>query len=54
MLIDCFVTTKLTIPCIMALIPTRANFWPRKQPEANASQQAINAQPQPWATPTRW
>ena len=29
-LLDCFVTTKLIIPGVMALIPGRGNFWPRK------------------------
>jgi len=29
-LVDCFVTTKLIIPCCMALIPDRANLWPRR------------------------
>ena len=29
-LIDCFVTTKLIIPCCMALIPDKANLWPRR------------------------
>ena len=36
-LIDCFVTTKLIIPCCMALIPDRANLWPRR-PHAHAAQ----------------
>mmetsp|Transcript_9673 Transcript_9673/g.29505 ORF Transcript_9673/g.29505 Transcript_9673/m.29505 type:complete len:251 (+) Transcript_9673:8-760(+) len=34
-LIDCFVTTKVIIPCAMAmldLIPGDANFWPRERP----------------------
>mmetsp|Transcript_3825 Transcript_3825/g.11928 ORF Transcript_3825/g.11928 Transcript_3825/m.11928 type:complete len:1069 (-) Transcript_3825:64-3270(-) len=31
-LLDCFVTTKVTIPCLMALVPDDANFWPLKQP----------------------
>jgi len=30
-LLDCFVTTKVTIPCLMALVPDDANFWPLKQ-----------------------
>jgi len=36
-LIDCFVTTKVIIPCAMAmldLLPGNANFWPRKPPPA--------------------
>ena len=28
-LIDCFITTKLVIPCAMALLPGDLNFWPR-------------------------
>ena len=35
-LIDCFVTTKVIIPALMALIPTSANFWPRKPPRPAA------------------
>ena len=35
--IDCFVTTKFVIPCLMALMPSSANFWPRKLPEQDAS-----------------
>mmetsp|Transcript_2160 Transcript_2160/g.5987 ORF Transcript_2160/g.5987 Transcript_2160/m.5987 type:complete len:407 (+) Transcript_2160:138-1358(+) len=32
-LLDCFITTKITIPCLMALVPEEANFWPlMKQP----------------------
>lgn len=31
-LIDCFVTTKVVIPCAMALLPGNLNFWPRKPP----------------------
>lgn len=30
-LIDCFITTKVIIPCAMALLPGDANFWPRKR-----------------------
>lgn len=30
-LVDCVVTTKVIIPCAMALLG-KANFWPRKQP----------------------
>merc|ERR1719506_358450 len=30
-IIDCFITTKIIIPCAMALL-SRVNFWPRKQP----------------------
>ena len=37
-LIDCFVTTKLIIPCCMALIPDRANLWPRRARNAHAAQ----------------
>ena len=36
-LVDCFVTTKLIIPCCMALIPDRANLWPRRA-HAHAAQ----------------
>jgi len=32
-LIDCFVTTKVIIPCAMALLPYDLNFWPRRRPE---------------------
>jgi len=28
--VDCFLTTKLIIPCLMGLVPGRYNFWPRK------------------------
>jgi len=28
-IVDCFITTKLIIPCVMALLG-RWNFWPRK------------------------
>ena len=28
-LLDCFVTTKVIIPCAMALLPGDLNFWPR-------------------------
>ena len=31
-LIDCFITTKIIIPCAMALLPGDSNFWPRKRP----------------------
>jgi len=31
-LLDCFITTKVTIPCLMALVPDDANFWPLQQP----------------------
>jgi len=31
-LIDCFITTKLTIPALMACVPDAANFWPKKRP----------------------
>jgi len=40
-LIDCFVTTKVIIPCFMALIPGRANFWPRVVPQLHASGTAM-------------
>mmetsp|Transcript_11519 Transcript_11519/g.37885 ORF Transcript_11519/g.37885 Transcript_11519/m.37885 type:complete len:1067 (-) Transcript_11519:122-3322(-) len=30
-LLDCFVTTKVTIPTLMALVPDNANFWPLEQ-----------------------
>jgi len=33
-LIDCFVTTKVIIPCAMALLPGNLNFWPRRQETA--------------------
>ena len=33
-LIDCFITTKVFIPCCMALLPEKANLWPRKRPDA--------------------
>ena len=33
MLVDCFVTTKVIIPCTMALIG-RYNFWPSSQQAA--------------------
>ena len=36
-LIDCFITTKVFIPCCMALIPERANLWPRKRPGVDSS-----------------
>jgi len=29
-IIDCFITTKIIIPCVMALLG-KANFWPRKR-----------------------
>ena len=38
-LIDCFVTTKLIIPCCMALIPDSANLWPRRPLHAHAAAQ---------------
>jgi len=31
-LIDCFITTKFVIPCVMALLPWNLNFWPRRRP----------------------
>jgi len=31
-LIDCFITTKVIIPCAMTLLPYDLNFWPRKRP----------------------
>ena len=31
-LIDCFITTKIVIPCAMALLPGDLNVWPRKRP----------------------
>lgn len=37
-LIDCFVTTKIVIPCAMALLPGDLNFWPRKRPPRAASE----------------
>jgi len=36
-LIDCFVTTKLVIPCVMALLPGDLNFWPRKRGRGRAA-----------------
>lgn len=35
-LLDCFVTTKVIIPCAMSLLG-RANFWPRKQDQTAAA-----------------
>ena len=40
-LIDCFVTTKLLIPCCMALIPDRANLWPRRARAAPGKQRQL-------------
>jgi len=37
-IIDCFITTKIIIPCAMALL-SRSNFWPRKQPGLPAREQ---------------
>ena len=40
-LIDCFVTTKLIIPCAMALLPYDLNFWPRKRGAARATELSV-------------
>ena len=31
-LVDCFITTKVIIPCAMAFLPYDSNFWPRRRP----------------------
>ena len=49
-LIDCFVTTKITIPTLMALVPGNANFWPRAQREEPSSSGARAAQSPPRQT----
>ena len=35
-LIDCFVTTKIIIPCAMALLPGDSSFWPRRRAHLEA------------------
>jgi uncharacterized membrane protein YdfJ with MMPL/SSD domain len=43
-LLDCFVTTKVIIPCAMALMPGDGNFWPRKrQKELLTGAQSYNS-----------
>jgi uncharacterized membrane protein YdfJ with MMPL/SSD domain len=42
-IIDCFITTKVIIPCAMALLG-KFNFWPRKQP-ALAVQDLVSLEP---------
>jgi uncharacterized membrane protein YdfJ with MMPL/SSD domain len=43
-LIDCFITTKVIIPCAMALMPGDGNFWPRKrQKELLTGAQSYNS-----------
>lgn len=43
--IDCFVTTKVVIPCLMALLPERLNFWPLTLPEVQEPK--AEAKPEP-------
>ena len=31
-ILACFVSTKIIVPAVMCLVPSSANFWPRKQP----------------------
>mmetsp|Transcript_1548 Transcript_1548/g.4369 ORF Transcript_1548/g.4369 Transcript_1548/m.4369 type:complete len:913 (+) Transcript_1548:296-3034(+) len=44
-ILDCFVTTKVIIPCFMAIIPERLNFWPLRVPETPAQQAMPKPQP---------
>jgi uncharacterized membrane protein YdfJ with MMPL/SSD domain len=43
-IIDCFVTTKIIIPCAMALLG-KTNFWPRKQPPMQDVRSDLESRP---------